>query len=274
MNRTQRRAAERHANKAASTPPPAPPAPEEETTNELPEASPKAESSEARTNANRANAQFSTGPTSPAGRAKVSLNALKTGLTGRTILLPSDDADQYESLLLDFQKQFHPVGAVETHHVQALVDIAWRLDRIPALESALVALGRRELAEAHPQEAAERDALEIEIGVRARCDKSFRNFQLQEHRLVRRREKEMAELARLQQTRQANETAELQRASQAFLLAKHQHQPCNLAALGFEFSTRQFNAFLAKLPPEDKQNLLKDALAELAQSAETMQMAA
>ena len=36
--------------------------------------------SEAQVNANRANAEKSTGPTSEAGKAKVSQNAVKTGL--------------------------------------------------------------------------------------------------------------------------------------------------------------------------------------------------
>jgi hypothetical protein len=45
--------------------------------------------------ANQANAQLSTGPRTEPGKAASSLNALKTGLTGRTILLPSDDVDAY-----------------------------------------------------------------------------------------------------------------------------------------------------------------------------------
>ncbi|MBV9938821.1 MAG: hypothetical protein JO150_09975 [Acidobacteriaceae bacterium] len=42
--------------------------------------------SERRLAANRANAQWSTGPQTPEGKAKSSLNAVKTGLTGRTVL--------------------------------------------------------------------------------------------------------------------------------------------------------------------------------------------
>jgi hypothetical protein len=38
--------------------------------------------------ANRANAQLSSGPQTPEGKAKSCLNAVKTGLTGRTVLLP------------------------------------------------------------------------------------------------------------------------------------------------------------------------------------------
>ena len=47
--------------------------------------------SERRLAANRANAQFSTGPTSPKGKAKSSLNAVKTGLCGRAVLLADEE---------------------------------------------------------------------------------------------------------------------------------------------------------------------------------------
>jgi len=47
--------------------------------------------------ANRANSLLSTGPTSSAGKAKVAHNAVKTGLTGRTVLLPSDDVAAYQA---------------------------------------------------------------------------------------------------------------------------------------------------------------------------------
>ena len=60
--------------------------------------------SPARLAANRANAQRSTGPTSPTGKATSSKNALKTALTGRTVLLPEDDAERYERHLLEYEK--------------------------------------------------------------------------------------------------------------------------------------------------------------------------
>jgi len=70
--------------------------------------------------ANRANAQLSTGPTTPEGKAKSSLNAVKTGLTGRTVLLPNEDAEAYETHLLQYLDRFAPVGNRETELVQSL----------------------------------------------------------------------------------------------------------------------------------------------------------
>ncbi len=54
---------------------------------------------------NRRNASSSTGPRTEEGKSVSSKNALKTGLTGRTVLLPSDDA-----------------GCIRTEHVHAYFD--------------------------------------------------------------------------------------------------------------------------------------------------------
>jgi hypothetical protein len=48
------------------------------------------EISEAKLAANRANAAHSTGPTTGEGQQRSSLNAMKHGLTGRTVLLPRE----------------------------------------------------------------------------------------------------------------------------------------------------------------------------------------
>ena len=63
--------------------------------------------------ANRANSQLSTGPKTSEGKAKSSLNAVKTALTGRTVLLPTDDAIAYQDHVHDFFKELRPIGARE-----------------------------------------------------------------------------------------------------------------------------------------------------------------
>jgi hypothetical protein len=61
-------------------------------------------------------------PTSESGKATSSLNALKTGLTGRTVLLPAGDAALYEAHLARFQQRYQPVGDQELALVQSLAD--------------------------------------------------------------------------------------------------------------------------------------------------------
>jgi hypothetical protein len=109
--------------------------------------------------ANRANSQLSTGPVSAEEKAKISHNAVKTGLTGRTVLLPSDDVTAYQAHVERVLKQFaperdekdEPAASSEAKMQiarlsQSLADTLWRLDRIPALEAGIYAIGRRELA--------------------------------------------------------------------------------------------------------------------------------
>jgi hypothetical protein len=119
--------------------------------------------SEAQLAANRENAQKSSGPTTDEGKANIRLNALKTGLTGRTVCLPGDDAALYQSLILSYEKLFQPVGPEESGLVQSIADIRWRLDRIPGLHMALLNKARFELIHRVPSLAADRfDVLDIQ----------------------------------------------------------------------------------------------------------------
>jgi hypothetical protein len=149
----------------------------------------------------KAQKTLSTGPRTAAGKAVSSLNAVKTALTGRTVLLPADDAAEYERHLAAYVEEFAPVGLLESNLAQSIADTDWRLRRIPALESALFAKGRLEFAEMFDeQELAARPHL-IDAHTFITYEKQIRNLQLQEARLARRREKEIAELRNLQTER-------------------------------------------------------------------------
>ena len=103
--------------------------------------------SPARLAANQANAQLSTGPRSQEGKAKSSLNAVKSALTGRTVLLPSDDVPEYESFCASFEQELHPVGQQENELVQSIADSYWRIRRIGSLEMAIFAQGYIQFAD-------------------------------------------------------------------------------------------------------------------------------
>ena len=189
--------------------------------------------SAAKLQANRGNAQLSTGPTSPDGRAKSSLNAVKTALTGRTVLLPSDDAAEYESFLQAFIDEYSPVGPRESDLVQSIADTRWRMRRIPCLEAALYAHGSIEFADAfEEQHPSARPSLN-QAQAFLKYEKQLRNLQLQEARLFRRYEKERAELRQLQQERRSQEAD-----AEATATAPSTNPPNEF---GFEFSTTPSN---------------------------------
>ena len=155
--------------------------------------------------ASRANGSLSHGPTSDTGKANSSKNALKTGLTGRTVLLPSDDAALYETHILSFVERYSPVGDEETALVQFLADTEWRLQRIPSLEMGIYAIGRLEFEALFPEqeEAVRRQLIEAKIFLAYKRDLS--NLSLRESRLRRQREKDEVRLKEVQAVRRDTE---------------------------------------------------------------------
>jgi hypothetical protein len=58
--------------------------------------------------ANRLNAQKSTGPTTESGKATSSQNSLKSGIYTKTILIHGEDWDQFEALLIEYHYHYLP----------------------------------------------------------------------------------------------------------------------------------------------------------------------
>jgi hypothetical protein len=195
----------------------------------------------AQLNANRANAQLSTGPTSDAGKSTSSRNALKTGLTGRTVLLPAEDAALYEAHVASFHERYQPSGEAEQNLVQSLADTEWRLQRIPSLEAGIYALGRLELAGLFPEEEESVRKQLIEAKIFLTYQRQLNNLSIQENRLRRQREKDTAALQELQESRKGQAQARLDQAARQYIKAFRDncHEQFNPADFGFEFSRDQ-----------------------------------
>jgi len=95
--------------------------------------------SPAQLEANRLNAQKSTGPTSPEGKLRSSQNALKHGLAAapRT-LLPSESPDDYADFAAAFREDLNPQSPLQHILVDRIIDLSWRLGRFPRAESLML----------------------------------------------------------------------------------------------------------------------------------------
>ena len=200
--------------------------------------------SDARLDANRANAQHSTGPKTDEGKAKSSMNAVKTGLTGRTVLLPADDAVIYQQHLDRNFAEFAPGSDKEKALVQTIADTEWRLLRIAPLEAGIYAIGRLELADQFADHA---DPINREALIHGKIFMTYRrdltNLALQERRLRNQRKTDIAELTQLQKDRAEKEKElaqkrhnEVQRALELHNKAIFLKLDLDLAGLGFDFS--------------------------------------
>src|SRR5687768_1731541 len=95
--------------------------------------------SERKRAANRANARRSTGPRTPAGKAAAARNALVHGLTARLILLPGEDPREYRRFARRILDELAPDGALQEELAGEVVDLSWKLRRVPGAESILLA---------------------------------------------------------------------------------------------------------------------------------------
>jgi hypothetical protein len=100
---------------------------------------------EAQLNARRNNAQLSTGPRTPEGRKRSSLNAFRHGLTGQIIVHTPEDQEAFNKHCDGIREALAPEGALELDLAQAIAEDRWRLNRARALENSIFALGQSEL---------------------------------------------------------------------------------------------------------------------------------
>jgi hypothetical protein len=91
--------------------------------------------------ANRRNAQQSTGPPSEIGKQKSSLNALRHGLTARVVVMPTEDLAAYQRFSAEFLADLAPETFPERQCAQTIIDTQWRLNRVRGLEDGMLALG-------------------------------------------------------------------------------------------------------------------------------------
>ena len=105
--------------------------------------------------ANRENAQKSTGPTSPEGKIRSSLNATRHALTGQTALMPEEDRQAFNKFTTEIRNAYNPIGPLEIQIAQSIAEDEWRLNRARAVENNCIALGHSleagDLDTSHPE---------------------------------------------------------------------------------------------------------------------------
>ena len=99
---------------------------------------------QAQIDANRTNAQKSTGPKSAAGKDRVAKNALKHGLLARRFFIGPDQRTDFENFRRTLIDDMNPVGALQSAVVDRIADLTWRLRQSQAIyENILNALIER-----------------------------------------------------------------------------------------------------------------------------------
>ena len=90
--------------------------------------------SEKQHQANRKNAQHSTGPATPAGKAAIRFNALTYGLRTRATILERENAADYSQLWDELEADWQPQTRTERCYLETMVTSQWLLKRVAESE--------------------------------------------------------------------------------------------------------------------------------------------
>ncbi len=178
--------------------------------------------SEAQLNANRANAQHSTGPRTEEGKKISSLNGWKHGLTGQTLVMTAEEHAAFEQFSASIIATFAPANALEIDLAQSIAMDRWRLNRIKAIEQNIFAMSETEDEEtflAH--------------------SKQLNLLSLYESRITRGVERTIKQLKQLQAEHLSKRDAQLNDAALLYQLQEMKDLPFDVEADGFGFSIRE-----------------------------------
>ena len=185
---------------------------------------------------NRANSRHSTGPRTDSGKQRSSLNALRHGLTAAAAVLPSEDQAAFDAHRRGFFDEYQPATPTETQLTQELADTAWRLNRIPALEAALL-----DRAANPPTDQA---AIEFDI---VDAHRALATLGLHYQRLSRQFQKAVDKLREIQSERRHEQERDLRQAAALLELHKHKGIPYDPSQDGFVYSKDQVEACAERL---------------------------
>jgi hypothetical protein len=183
--------------------------------------------------ANRRNAQLSTGARTTEGRERSSMNAVKHGYTGQTLHLPASEAEAYKSFSEGFLKEIAPVGTMELDLAYSIMQNRWRKHQLACTESGLYTIG----FEQHAADGRDESLLRALIFEEKRKD--FDRLRRYENAIQRTIVKESAQLEALQTARK---TREAEQKKDAIALLTHfttLGQSWNPAEFGFDLSIEQ-----------------------------------
>jgi len=181
--------------------------------------------------ANRKNAQKSTGPKTEQGKLVAAQNSIRNGLYTRALIVNSpilkENATDYNSLIFALDRDLQPEGLFEECLVRKIANCLWRMRRVIAAENARIErqlegidknvhsflkwqCGYRDRDETPPPDEVER-ARNICMGVDSIPDESFgRHLMRYEMRLDRQLTRTLKLLQHLQKRRKSNSEKEKQ----------------------------------------------------------------
>ncbi len=202
--------------------------------------------SEKQLEANRRNAQRSTGPRTEEGKKASALNAHRHNLTGQVTAMTDADRIMHDAFSASLVESLAPEGAMEIQLAQRIATDSWRLNRLSAIEDNLYALGHSAHSDDIETEHPEIHAALTAAKVFQEESKQLQLLTLYEQRINRNIQKNMAMLQALQTARVAKREVEMKEAKKLLQLSEMKGLAYEPTKDGFVFSTAQIHAAIDK----------------------------
>jgi hypothetical protein len=184
--------------------------------------------------ANRRNAEKSTGPRTTEGKSNSSRNNLRHGLTGHISLLPTEDREAHDAFCHELIDSFTPETPMEQQLAQCIAEDSWRLNRARAIENNMFALGHN-----HGRREAQIALADAETFLTQAA--SFNLLSIYEQRINRNLQRNMKLLQELQAERKAQRHQALEEAKLLAQLNLMNGLPYEPEQNGFVFSHIEIN---------------------------------
>lgn len=186
--------------------------------------------SEARRIANAENAKKSTGPRTPEGKRKSSLNATRSKLHCQIECLPAEDLAVYQKLLDEIVAELEPVGPSERFYATAIAQSMWRLNHAMSLMQSIFAHGHAEKIDA--MDTGNEDVDNALVAAQTFLEKSreLNNLTTYEARIRRALANDRISLKELQTERKTKYAKAAQEATDLIILGHIRNEPYQPAA--------------------------------------------
>jgi len=162
--------------------------------------------SPAQIDANRANAQQSTGPATAAGKSAVRFNAMRHGLTSQVACMTWEDREAFDKFCAGLIADYRPEGSAETQLAQSIAEDHWRLNRARAIEHNIFALGFASSTIAADSDNPQIDAALAQAQTFRDEGRTFSLITLYEQRINRNLQRNLDRLRQLQSDRRTART--------------------------------------------------------------------
>ena len=212
--------------------------------------------------ANRENSQKSTGPSSPDGLKRSSLNSTVHGFTGQNLVLSDAEKAPYEQFVQQMRTEFRPCTAESRELLQNYTDLRWSIQQITVQQNTILAI--MNVITQHHIDADDLAGMDAALEPHTRRLKTLGTYEQRRRRAAK---ETLADFNKVEQEHNQAQQEHLQQAAEAHAAFQKLGQTWDPKEFGFVCSLQQIDQFIAKKDNETFLAMLRQEAATAPQKS-------